>query len=404
MSDEKDIQQLKREAAQKAKEAALKKLAEKQANQGNIPADSTELAKQKAAAAAKAKAAALAKQKAQEAKANETIDDANLAKQKAAAAAKAKAAALAKQKAKETAEPADEAALAKQKAAAAAKAKAAALAKQKAKQTEGAGNETADDLALAKQKAVAAAKAKAAALAKQKAKSEGAPADDVAKQKAAAVAKAKAAAAAKAKASRENLSDDELAKEKAKAIAAAKAKAAAAAKAKKLTPEEQPQQEEPSPNEPILKNYVKVIEQHLGKEVLEESYINRLSKDAPTLVAKKESYFIIAKFLKEQEELAFDYVSELHGTDFETHMEMYVYLFSYVHRHTVVLKVKLDRDKPEIDSLEPLWKGADWPEREAFDLLGIHFTGHPNLTRIMMPDDWVGHPLRKDYEPYDVEV
>jgi NADH-quinone oxidoreductase subunit C len=195
-----------------------------------------------------------------------------------------------------------------------------------------------------------------------------------------------------------------LAKEKAKAIAAAKAKAAAAAKAKKLTPEEQPQQEEPSPNEPILKNYVKVIEEQLGKEVLEESYINRLSKDAPTLVAKKESYFTIAKFLKEQEELAFDYVSELHGTDFETHMEMYVYLFSYVHRHTVVLKVKLDRDKPEIDSLEPLWKGADWPEREAFDLLGIHFTGHPNLTRIMMPDDWVGHPLRKDYEPYDVEV
>ncbi|OHR74160.1 NADH dehydrogenase, partial [Bacillus sp. HMSC76G11] len=324
------------------------------------------------------------------------------------AAAKAKAAALATQKAKQAEgagnESTDDLALAKQKAVAAAKAKAAALAKQKAKQAEGTVNESADDLALAKQKAVAAAKAKAAALAKQKAKTEGAPADDLAKQKAAAVAKAKAAAAAKAKASRENLSDDELAKEKAKAIAAAKAKAAAAAKAKKLTPDEQPQQEEPSPNEPILNKYVKVIGEQLGKDVLEESYINRLSKDVPTLVAKKESYFAIAKFLKEHEELSFDYVSELHGTDFQTHMEMYVYLFSYVHRHTVVLKVKLDRDKPEIDSLEPLWKGADWPEREAFDLLGIHFAGHPNLTRIMMPDDWVGHPLRKDYEPYDVEV
>jgi NADH-quinone oxidoreductase subunit C len=51
-----------------------------------------------------------------------------------------------------------------------------------------------------------------------------------------------------------------------------------------------------------------------------------------------------------------------------------------------------------------LWEGANWPERETYDLLGIQFTGHPNLTRIMMPDDWVGYPLRKDYEPYDVEV
>ena len=61
--------------------------------------------------------------------------------------------------------------------------------------------------------------------------------------------------------------------------------------------------------------------------------------------------------------------------------------------------MKLDRDQPKIDSIVPLWAGANWPECEAYDLLGIKFTGHPNLHRIMLGEDWVGHPLRKDYEP-----
>ena len=63
----------------------------------------------------------------------------------------------------------------------------------------------------------------------------------------------------------------------------------------------------------------------------------------------------------------------------------------------LALKVKLDRDQPKIDSIVSLWAGANWPECEAYDLLGIKFTGHPNLHRIMLGEDWVGHPLRKDY-------
>ncbi len=102
--------------------------------------------------------------------------------------------------------------------------------------------------------------------------------------------------------------------------------------------------------------------------------------------------------------LAFDYMSELHATDFMTHMEVYVHLFSYGKKQSVAVKVKLDREAPQVESVTALWKGADWPEREAYDLLGIVFKGHPNLSRILMPDNWVGHPLRKDYEPYDVEV
>ncbi|MBC6976255.1 NADH-quinone oxidoreductase subunit C [Bacillus sp. Xin] len=258
---------------------------------------------------------------------------------------------------------------AKRRAAEAAKAKAAALAKQKA--SEGV-TVSEEDKAKAKAKAVAAAKAAAAALAKQKAKAGGAPADD----------------------------------EKAKAIAAAKAKAAAAAKAKIAVDkkEEEPKQEEPSPNQPYLDAYVEIIKEKMGEHSLEDYYINKLSKDVPTLVVKLESYYEVMELLRGHEGLAFDYMSELHATDFVTHMEVYVHLFSYGKKQSVAVKVNMDREAPRVASIAPLWRGADWPEREAYDLLGVIFEGHPNLTRILMPDDWVGHPLRKDYEPLDEGV
>ena len=76
-------------------------------------------------------------------------------------------------------------------------------------------------------------------------------------------------------------------------------------------------------------------------------------------------------------------------------------LYSYKNHQSVALKVKIDRDLPVIESLVPLWPGANWAECEAYDLLGIQFNEHPNLHRIMLGEDWIGHPLRKDY---DVEV
>lgn len=240
-------------------------------------------------------------------------------------------------------------------------------------------------VAAAKAKAAAAAKAKAAALAKQQREgtAEDAPAGDEADEKAKAIAAAKA---------------------KAKAAAAAKAKAAAAAKSAGGTDAAEDTPAKPSPNQPYLDKYVKVINDNLGEGVLEDAYINALSKDVPTLVAKPDTYFKIASFLRYNEQLTFEFLSEMHGTDFETHMEIYNHLYSYKNKQTVALKVKIDRENPVIPSIQPVWEGANWPERETYDLLGIQFTGHPNLTRIMMPDDWVGYPLRKDYEPYDVEV
>ncbi|WP_270340454.1 NADH-quinone oxidoreductase subunit C [Bacillus mobilis] len=269
----------------------------------------------------------------------------------------------------------------KRRAAAAAKAKAAALAKQK---REGSEEVTEEEKAKAKAKAAAAAKAKA---------------------KAVAVAKAKAAALAKQKASQ---GDGDSGDEKAKAIAVAKAKAAAAARAKTKgtegKKEEETEQEEPSVNQPYLNQYVEVIKGKIGEDTLVDSYINKLSKDVPTLVVEPSKYYEVMELLRFHEGLAFDYMSELHATDFVTHMEVYVHLFSYGKKQSVAVKVKLDREEPQVESVTVFWKGADWPEREAYDLLGIVFKGHPNLSRILMPDDWIGHPLRKDYEPHDVEV
>ncbi|EOO92476.1 NADH (or F420H2) dehydrogenase, subunit C, partial [Bacillus cereus IS845/00] len=299
--------------------------------------------------------------------------------------------------------PEEEKAKAKAKAAAAAKAKAAALAKQKREETE---EVTEEEKAKAKAKAVAAAKAKAAALAKQKREGmEEVTEEEKAKAKAKAVAaaKAKAAALAKQKASQ---GDGDSGDEKAKAIAAAKAKAAARAKTKGAEgkKEEEAKQEEPSVNQPYLNQYVEVIKGKVGEGALVDCYINKLSKDVPTLVVEPSEYYEVMELLRSHEELAFDYMSELHATDFVTHMEVYVHLFSYGKKQSVAVKVKLDREAPQVESVTALWKGADWPEREAYDLLGIVFKGHPNLSRILMPDDWIGHPLRKDYEPYDVEV
>ncbi|EIT83789.1 NADH dehydrogenase subunit C, partial [Fictibacillus macauensis ZFHKF-1] len=304
-------------------------------------------------------------------------------------------------------------AVAKAKAAAAAKAKAAAQAKMAAKEEIESGGATTPEekaLAVAKAKAAAAAKAKAAAQAKMAAKEEtesgGATTPE---EKALAVAKAKAAAAAKAKAASREAGPPATPEEKAKAIAVAKAKAAAAAKAKGAGAEgsaslENTKPETPSIMQPHLDHYVQVVTSSLSTASIEDAYINALSKDVPTIVAHKSTYLAMAELLKQHDLLRFDYLSELHATDFETHFELYLHLYSHHYRRPVALKVKIDRDQAEIPSVTPLWRGADWPEREAFDLLGIIFHGHYNLKRIMMPDDWVGHPLRKDYDPYDVEV
>ena len=113
----------------------------------------------------------------------------------------------------------------------------------------------------------------------------------------------------------------------------------------------------------------------------------------------------ICRFVAADPAFAMDYLSFVTGVDYpeQKRIEVVYHLFSSQHRHELLLKVRVPRDDPRVESVTSIWRGADWHEREAYDLLGIVFEGHPNLRRIMMTDDWVGHPLRKDYIYEDPE-
>jgi NADH-quinone oxidoreductase subunit C len=126
----------------------------------------------------------------------------------------------------------------------------------------------------------------------------------------------------------------------------------------------------------------------------------------------------IARFLKTDERLQFNHLNDLTAVDYletdekkqkkfpyEPHLEVVYHLSSLPLKHRMVLKVSLPRwandepgKLPEVPSVAGVWGIADWHERETYDLMGVRFTGHPNLKRILCPEDWVGHPLRKDYE------
>lgn len=102
--------------------------------------------------------------------------------------------------------------------------------------------------------------------------------------------------------------------------------------------------------------------------------------------------------LKADEDLAFDYLFCLTCVDWKTHLTMVYHLTSTVHRHTVVVKIKLDRNHPEVDSVSDIWRTAELHEREVFDLFGVTFLNHPDLRRLLLTEEWEGWPLRKDYE------
>lgn len=126
----------------------------------------------------------------------------------------------------------------------------------------------------------------------------------------------------------------------------------------------------------------------------------------------------ICRFLCDDPRLRFDFLNCITGVDyfeldpkkapkagFEPHFEVVYHLHSFQHKHRFVLKVMLPRWKdnqpgqlPEVPSVAHIWKTANWHERETYDLCGVNFTGHPDLTRILLSEDWEGHPLRKDYE------
>jgi len=114
----------------------------------------------------------------------------------------------------------------------------------------------------------------------------------------------------------------------------------------------------------------------------------------------------VCRFLRDDGGLKFEVLSDLTALDWpkEEKIQLVYHLYSYTHKQQLVLKVDLPRDDPKAPTMEAVWKVANWFEREVYDLFGVVFENHSDLRRIMLPEDWVGYPLRKDYveqEEYD---
>ena len=138
--------------------------------------------------------------------------------------------------------------------------------------------------------------------------------------------------------------------------------------------------------EELKQKYPEAIEEiitHLGEE---------------TITIKKEFILSLCQYLKAQ---GYTFLSDVTGVDLGTEkdprFQVVYHLYSLNTHKRLRLKVNLPSDTPEIDSVTPVWKTADWFEREAYDMFGIVFKNHPNLTRILTPDGFEGYPLRKDY-------
>ena len=125
----------------------------------------------------------------------------------------------------------------------------------------------------------------------------------------------------------------------------------------------------------------------------------RVFKDEVTHLVQRDALVPVCRFVRDEPEMQMDYLVDVIGVDLLTEtprFEVVYHLYSIAHHHRLRLKVKLE-DGQSIPSVTGIWPAADWPEREAYDMYGIRFEGHPNLKRIYMAPDWEGFPMRKDY-------
>ncbi|MBM4069759.1 MAG: NADH-quinone oxidoreductase subunit C [Planctomycetes bacterium] len=159
---------------------------------------------------------------------------------------------------------------------------------------------------------------------------------------------------------------------------------------------------------------IQTLEQKFGERIKSKN----LEALDPFFVVEPGDLVEVCRFLRDEPALRFELLNCISGVDycepdpkkvakagFEPHLEVVYHLSSFTHRHRLVLKLMLPRwkgdkpgDLPEVPSVTSIWSAADWHEREVYDLSGVWFTDHPDLRRILLSEDWVGHPLRKDYE------
>ena len=139
-----------------------------------------------------------------------------------------------------------------------------------------------------------------------------------------------------------------------------------------------------------------------GNEIatrLQKQFPGSIVESGPiSLLVKSESLLEIATFLKTTPGLDFDYLATITAVDYYDYFEVVYQLTSLQHNHSLVVKTRCyERENPTLPSVVSLWRGADFQEREIYDLMGISFDGHPNLKRIVLWEGFAGHPLRKDY-------
>ena len=158
----------------------------------------------------------------------------------------------------------------------------------------------------------------------------------------------------------------------------------------------------PSSTIVMIQQLIKDIEEHINpKAILEVQEIGLQS----ALYIDPSYLKELCYFLRDDQKYYFDFLANITGVDYfpEHYFEVVYNLTSIPYQKQLTLKVKVESSReldslPEVPSVCEIWRTADWHEREAFDLMGIFFTDHPDLRRILMPEDWVGYPLRKDYQ------
>jgi NADH-quinone oxidoreductase subunit C len=136
--------------------------------------------------------------------------------------------------------------------------------------------------------------------------------------------------------------------------------------------------------------------------VIAKKFPNTIESDEENshIQMKGKNWFEIAQYLRDNPDFLFDSLQCVTGYDFGENedLEVRYNLHSMTHNHAIEIRIKTDRNNPKVPSVEKVWRIGDWFERETYDMYGIVFEGHSNMTRILCPEDWEGWPLRKDYE------
>lgn len=124
-------------------------------------------------------------------------------------------------------------------------------------------------------------------------------------------------------------------------------------------------------------------------------------RDQVSVIVKKGKILNICRYLHNDPSLFFDHLQDLCGADYhgkkDPRFEVVYNLYSIKYHHKIRIRAQVPDNGPSIQSVTPIWAGANWHERECYDMFGIVFKGHPDHRRILLPEDWEGHPLRKDY-------